>query len=171
MTARVAFSPHGLRIAIALFLALLAGKHARAQQYPPGSMGGAGGSTAGGPYTAPSGGYGSAGKAAGIGAGAAAGGGVLFLALRHHPVTGCVEVGEDGLRFVDEKKNTSYALIKGDVYLKAGERVELVGQKSKSDSGAQTFTAKKLVKNLGACGETNPAGEAKAAAVALGSSY
>jgi hypothetical protein len=84
----------------------------------------------------PAGGYGPVGKAAGI----------FFLALRHRPVTGCVEPGEDGLQFVDEEKNNGTdALITGDVYLKTGQRVELAGQKSKSGSGAQTFTATKLV--------------------------
>ncbi|PWT73864.1 MAG: hypothetical protein C5B60_07640, partial [Chloroflexi bacterium] len=145
MTTKVAFStPAGhrftrqwLRIATGLSLAVLAANHAVAQQYPQGGMGG-GGSTNGGIYTAPSGGYGSAGKAAAIGVGAAAGAGALYLALRHHAVTGCVEPGEDGLRFVDEKKNVSYALVKSDVYLKAGQRVELEGQRSKG-SGPQTF--------------------------------
>jgi hypothetical protein len=35
-------------------------------------------------------------------------------------LTGCVQAAEDGLRFAEEKKNTSYALVAGDVLLKAG---------------------------------------------------
>jgi hypothetical protein len=72
-------------------------------------------------------------------------------------VTGCVQPAEDGLRFVDEKKNTSYALVTGDVLLKAGQRVQLRGSKAKNASGVQTLTAKKLVKDLGSCDTTTPA--------------
>jgi len=52
-------------------------------------------------------------------------------------VTGCVQPAEDGLRFDDEKKDTSYSLAAGDVSLKAGQRVQLQGKKSKSTSGGQ----------------------------------
>jgi hypothetical protein len=86
-------------------------------------------------------------------------------------VTGCAEPGKDGLRFVDEKKNISYALVKSDVYLKEGQRVELEGQRSKGGSGAPTFSAKNLVKDLGACGETKPVAAAKPSVAAQGSSY
>jgi len=76
-------------------------------------------------------------------------------------VTGCVQPAEDGLRFVDEKKNTSYSLAAGDVSLKAGQRVQLQGKKSKSTSGGQTFAAKKLVKDLGSCNTASPAPQAQ----------
>ena len=118
-------------------------------------MGGTG--SKGGTYKPPSGGYSNTGKAVGIGVGAAAGAGVLYLALHKSSLTGCVQPAEDGLRFVDEKKNTSYALIAGDVLLKAGQRVQLRGSKAKNTSGVQTFTAKKLVKDLGSCDATAPA--------------
>jgi len=142
-----------LRIALGLALALLVASQAAAQYGGGGGTGGMGGGTTGTGYSS-----GSAGKAAGIGAGAAAGAGVLFLALHHRGyVTGCVQPAEDGLRLVDEKKNQSYTLVPGDVFLKAGQRVELKGQKLKNDSGAQTFEAKKLVKDLGSCGATSSA--------------
>lgn len=144
-----------VRITFAASLALLAADRANAQ-YGGGGMGGTGGGT-GGTYTPPSGGYSNSGKAIGIGVGAAAGAGLLFLALRHPAVTGCVQPGEDGLRFVDEKKNKSYTLVSGDVLLKAGQRVQLKGNKSKTPAGAQTFTAKKLVKDLGSCNTSTPA--------------
>ena len=134
-------------LALGLSFALLAADQAVAQ------YGGGGGTMGGGTpgYTPPKGGYSSA-KGAGIGAGAAAGVGVLFLALHHRGyLTGCVESAEDGLRLLDEKKNESYALVQGDLYLKPGQRVELKGQKSKSEAGTQTFEARKLVKELGAC--------------------
>jgi hypothetical protein len=141
-----------LRIALTLSLTLLAATHASAQ-YGGGSSGGTG--TPGTPgYVPPNGSYGS-GKAIGIGVGvgAGAGAGILYLALRNHGVvTGCVQPADDGLRLVDEKqKNKSYALIPGSVILKPGQRVALKGQKTKSDAGAQTFEARKLVKDLGSC--------------------
>jgi hypothetical protein len=104
-------------------------------------------------YVAPRGGYGS-GKAIGIGVGAAAGGaGVLFLALHHRGmVSGCVQPADDGLRLVDEKNKKSYVLATSALVLKPGQHVELKGQKSKNESGVQTFEARKLVKDLGSCG-------------------
>jgi hypothetical protein len=142
-------------IGLATCVVLLAAGRASAQ-YPGGGTGGTGGGT-GGTYTPPSGGYGSSGKAIGIGVGAAAGAGLLYLAMHKPSVTGCVQPAEDGLRLVDEKKNTSYALVSGDVLLKAGQRVQLRGSKAKNTAGVQTFTAKKLVKDLGSCDVTTPA--------------
>lgn len=138
------------RLALALALAPLMASQAAAQYGGGGGTGGGG--TGSGTYTAPMGGYSSA-KGVGIGAGAAAGAGILFLTLHYHGrVTGCVQPGDDGLRLLDEKNNKSYALLPGDVYLKPGQLVQLQGKKSKNDAGAETFTAKKLVKDLGACG-------------------
>lgn len=153
-----------LRLALSFSLMLLAASHAAAQ------YGGGGGGTMGGGsgtgtpgYTAPKGGYGS-GKAIGIGVGAAAGAGVLFLALHHRGnVTGCVEPADDGLRLVEAKKNKSYALVPGAVLLKPGQRVELKGQKSKSEAGAQSFEARKLVKDLGSCTASTPVVQAQPA--------
>ena len=144
---------HFLRLVLGAGVALTVAGHASAQY---GGMGGTGGGTSGGTYTPPSGGYSSTGKAVGIGVGAAAGAGLLFLATHHTAMTGCVQPAEDGLRFVDERKNASYALVPGDVYLKAGQRVQLQGKKTKNAAGAQMFTARKLVKDLGSC-DTQPA--------------
>jgi hypothetical protein len=149
-----------VRLALSSSLLLLAASHAAAQY-------GGGGGTTGGPgtpgYTPPPGGYGS-GKAVGIGVGAAAGVGVLFLALHNHGnVSGCVQPTDDGLRLVDEKKNRTYALVPGTVILKPGQRVELKGQKSKSDAGVQSFEAKKLVKDLGSCTASTPVAQAQPA--------
>lgn len=149
-----------LRVVLGLSLALLVAGRASAQYGGGTGMGGTG--TSGGVYTPPKGGYGS-GAAAGAGIGAAAGAGLLFLAFHHSSTTGCVQPGEEGLRFVDEKKNTSYNLVSGDVLVKAGERVALRGQKSKSDSGVRTFTAKKLVKELGSCGDAKTTADANTA--------
>ena len=151
-----------IRITLTASLALLAAGRASAQ-YGGGGTGGTGGGT-GGTYTPPSGGYSNTGKAVGIGVGAAAGAGLLYLALHKGSVTGCIQPAEDGLRFVDEKKNNSYTLVSGDVLLKAGQRVQLRGSKAKNTSGVQTFTAKKLVKDLGACNTATPAAPAPASA-------
>ena len=140
-----------VRLILACSLALFAASQAAAQ-YGGGGGGTGGGGTGTGTYTAPPGGYSSAAKGAGIGAGAAAGVGVLFLAMHYHGrVTGCVQPADDGMRLLDEKNKKTYALVPGDVYLKPGERVLLKGKTSKSDGGTQTFTAKKLIKDLGSC--------------------
>jgi hypothetical protein len=149
-----------IRITLTASMALLAAGRASAQ-YGGGGTGGTGGGT-GGTYTSPSGGYSNTGKAVGIGVGAAAGAGLLYLALHKSSVTGCIHPAEDGLRFVDEKKNASYTLVSGDVLLKAGQRVQLRGSKAKNTSGVDTFTAKKLVKDLGACDTQTPAAPAPA---------
>jgi len=151
------FANHMIRVALAISVLLAATGRASAQYGGTGGTGGMGGGT----YTAPGGGYGNSGKAIGIGVGAAAGAGLLFLALHHSSATGCVLPAEDGLRFVDEKRNTSYSLAAGDFPLKAGQRVQLQGKKSKSISGGQTFVAKKLLKDLGSCYAAAPAEQAQ----------
>ena len=152
-----------VRFVLAFSLALFAAGQAAAQYGGGGGTGG-GGTGGGGTYTAPPGGYSSAAKGAGIGAGAAAGVGVLFLAMHYHGrVTGCVQPADDGMRLLDEKNKKTYALVPGDVYLKPGERVLLKGKTSKSDGGTQTFTAKKLIKDLGSCGASQSASSANTA--------
>jgi hypothetical protein len=135
---------------------LLAAAQASAQYGGGGGMTG----TLGTPgYVPPGNGCGS-GKAIGIGVGAAAGAGVLFLALHHRgTVSGCVQPAEDGLRLVDEKNKKSYVLATNALLLRPGQRVELRGQKSKADSGAQTFEAKKLIKDLGSCDASTSAAQ------------
>jgi|SRR5579872_1056376 len=142
-----------LRFAMGIPLALALAAPAFAQYGGGGGGMGTGtgtGSTGTSPaYGSPS--YGS-GKALGIGVGAAAGGAaVLYLALHHAgTVTGCVESGNDGLVLVDNK-NKSYRLMPGGADLVPGERVQLRGKKLSGDGIAQSFQAKKLVKNLGSC--------------------
>src|SRR6267154_1826630 len=87
----------------------------------------------------------------GVGA-AAAGAGVLYLALhRGRSVTGCVQSGDDGLILVDDKK-MSYRLLPGGADLLPGERVEIRGKKSHAGATVHTLQPKKLIKNLGSCG-------------------
>lgn len=152
-----------VRLSLCLSLVLLGAGQAAAQYGGGGGTGG-GGTGGGGTYTPPAGGYSSAAKGAGIGAGAAAGVGVLFLAMHYHGrVTGCVQPADDGMRLLDEKNKKTYALVSGDVYLKPGERVLLKGKTSKSDGGTQTFTAKKLIKDLGSCSTSQAATSANTA--------
>jgi hypothetical protein len=141
-----------IRVALAAGLALVLASQASAQYGGGGGGTGGGTGTGTGPgYTAPNGGYGS-GKAIGIGVGAAAGGAaVLFLALHHSAVTGCVRPGNDGLRLVDDKRNKSYALAADSIALKPGEIVQVKGKKLKDNDGALSFQAKKVVKSLGSC--------------------
>jgi hypothetical protein len=120
--------------------------------YPSGTSGG-GASTSGTPgYTPPKGGYSSSTGIA-IGAGAAAGVAVAYLALRNRPtMVGCVEASSDGTKLMNEKDQKTYALIaSNDVVLSPGERVALKGKKTEDDSGKLGFEVHKLVKDYGSC--------------------
>jgi hypothetical protein len=80
-----------------------------------------------------------------------AGAGMIFLAMRHAgQVSGCVHAGVDGLQLVDAK-NRTYSLLPGTAAVKAGERVELKGKRSKYGSGGVTFQPKKITKSMGPC--------------------
>ena len=140
-------------VVLGLSLLFLTAGQANAQYGGGGGTGGSGNGT----YVPPKGGYSSATGAA-IGAGAAAGAGAVFLALHYHGrVTGCVQPGASGLRLLDDKNNKSYTLVPGDVYLRPGQRVQLKGKRSKGDADTQTFTAKKLIKDLGSCDASSAA--------------
>lgn len=121
-------------------------------QYGGGSMGGGTappGST--GVYTPPKGGY-SSGTGIAIGAGAAAGATVGYLALgSHRTVVGCVQPSTDGVKLLNEKDRNTYALVATNVALNPGDRVALRGKKSKDDSGKPIFEVSKLVKDYGTC--------------------
>lgn len=121
-------------------------------QYGGGGMGGgttAPGST--GVYTPPKGGYSSSTGIA-IGASAAAGATIGYLALRsHRTIVGCVQPSTDGVKLMNEKDQNTYALVASNVPLNPGDRVALRGKKSKDDSGKPTFEVSKLVKDYGTC--------------------
>jgi hypothetical protein len=108
------------------------------------------------PYTAPKGGYSSMGPAIGgaVG-GAAAVAGFLYWKHTHAKLEGCVS--GDGDKLVD-KDNQTYSLTnKQDESLKPGERVQIVGKKSKDSSGQQAFEVRKMSKDLGSCTTTSMA--------------
>ena len=117
-------------------------------QYGGGSTGSGG--TSGG-YTPPKGGYSSSTGIA-IGAAAAAGVGITYLALRSRgTMVGCVQPSTDGIKLMSEKDQNTYALLAENVSLPPGERVSLRGKKSKDDTGKPTFHVTKLVKDYGSC--------------------
>jgi hypothetical protein len=114
--------------------------------------GGSTGSSSGGGYSAPKGGYKSSTGIA-IGAGAAAGAGLAYYALRKHGrMVGCVEASSHGTNLINEKDKNTYALIASNgVVLAPGDRVALKGKRTKDDSGTLSFEVHKLVKDYGSC--------------------
>lgn len=105
----------------------------------------------GGVYTPPKGGYKSSTGIA-IGGAAAAGIAVTYLMLRSRKsVVGCVSESAAGTELRDTKGQT-YVLDAPNISLKMGDRVKLSGRKTKSDTGAPGFAARKLVKDYGPCG-------------------
>ena len=99
--------------------------------------------------------YGSKGTViGGVAAGAAAGAGLLYWKLHNRAkLQGCV--AGDGNKLVNEKDNQTYSLTnKQNKSLKPGERVELLGTKTKDPSGEPTFEVHKMSKDLGQCTAT-----------------
>ena len=118
-----------------------------------GGMGGGG--TPGSPGYTPHGSYSSKGAIiGGIAGGAAVGAGLLYWKLHNRAkLQGCLSGAGDKL--VSEKDNQTYSLTnKQDQTLKPGERVELLGKKTKNDSGEPTFEVHKMSKELGQCTAT-----------------
>jgi hypothetical protein len=130
-------------VAVALLVLVPAAAFA---QYP-----GGGGTGAAGSYPS----YGSKGKVIGAAvAGTAVGAGLLYWKLHNRAkVQGCVAANGDKL--VTEKDNHTYNLTnKQHETLQPGERVELVGKKTKDSSGEPLFEVHKLSKSLGQCTTT-----------------
>jgi hypothetical protein len=76
-----------------------------------------------------------------------AGGAAVIGGWHHHQnqakLQGCVT--EDGDKFVSEKDNQTYNLANNqNESLKSGQRVELLGKKSRNEAGEPTFEVKKL---------------------------
>ena len=135
-------SPLTTRLVVAVSLVFGISATALAQ------YGGGGGSSSGGTYS--SGGYKSSTGIA-IGAGAAAGVAIAYLALHKTSVVGCVESSTDGVKLMNEKDRKTYSLAPGSEDLKPGQRVELKGKKTKESSGKLSFQVQKLAKDYGAC--------------------
>jgi hypothetical protein len=121
---------------------------------------GGGGTTTGagtGGYTPPKGGY-SAGTGIAIGAAVAAAVGVALLVRhRHHAaqphasLVGCTQSAQSGFSVTNEKDHQTYLLVADNADLKAGERVELSGQKTKDGLGSRTFLVQNIVEDYGVC--------------------
>ena len=87
----------------------------------------------------------------GVAGGAAGGAGLLYWKLHNRAkLQGCV--AGDGDRLVNEKDNQTYGLTnKQGETLKAGERVELLGKKTRNASGEPTFEVHKMSRDFGSC--------------------
>ncbi len=140
-----------VRFVLGLSLCAILSAPAFAQTYG-GGTGGTGGTGTGGTYTAPKGGYSSS-TGIGIGAAAAAGGVIAYLALRKASIVGCVEQATDGMKLMNEKDKKTYALDASGQSLTAGNKVQLSGKKSKDTAGNQVFHVKSF-KDMGSCTPT-----------------
>jgi len=87
----------------------------------------------------------------GVAAGAAVGAGLIYWKSRSHAkLQGCV--AGDGDKLVTEKDKQTYTLTnKQNQSLKPGERVELLGKKTKNAAGEPTFEVHKMSRDLGQC--------------------
>ena len=114
--------------------------------------GGTTGATNGGTYT-PGKSYGHGALIGGVAAGAGAG--ALFLALhhRHSTVVGCV--AQDGKTLTAENSKT-YQL-KGSPVM-GGERVSVVGKRSKDASGLEALEVSAVKEDFGQCQQTGTVG-------------
>lgn len=115
-------------------------------QYGGGGSGGTGSTTSGGTYSSTGKSYGN-GAAIGGAVGGAAGVGALLLYMhhRHSAVVGCV--APDGKTMTAGKR--TYQLMGEPV--SAGERVSVVGKRSKGPSGMDELDVKAVKKDLGQC--------------------
>jgi hypothetical protein len=115
-------------------------------QYGGGGTGGTG--ATGGTYTPGSRSYGNGAKI-GAAVGVVAGAGLLFYALhrRHGQVVGCV--AGDGKSLTADKGKKTYQLTGEPVT--PGERLSVVGKKTKGDSGMDELQVTSIKKNMGQC--------------------
>lgn len=118
-----------------------------------GGGGGMGGTTSGGTYSPTGKSYGN-GAAIGGAVGGAAGVGALLLYMhhRHNAVVGCV--APDG-KTINAGKHT-YQLTGSPVT--AGEKVSVVGKKSKGPSGMDELDVRAVKKDMGQCQQSASAG-------------
>ena len=123
-------------------------------QYDPGpGMPGSPGTPGSPGYTPPKSGYSSKTGIA-IGAAAAAGVGIGYLALRNRgEMTGCVARSDNGeLTFINEKDKTTYTVMNGGgARLTPGDRLKVKGKKVKQSSGEMALEVRDVKKDFGPC--------------------
>jgi len=134
------------RSAAVVMAALMVSACAWGQYGGGGGTGGMGGGTGPGAYTNRS--YGNGAKI-GAAVGGAAGAGLLVYVLhrRHSQVVGCV--AGDGKSLTADKGKKTYQLTGESVT--PGERLSLVGKKTKGDSGIDELQVVSVKKSLGQC--------------------
>jgi len=117
--------------------------------------GGTGSGSTGGTYTPGSKSYGN-GAAIGGAVGGAAGVGALLLYMhhRHSAVVGCVAA--DGKTMTADNGKHTYQLTGSPVT--AGNRIAVVGKKSKGPSGMDELDVKTVKKDMGQCQQSAAAG-------------
>jgi hypothetical protein len=119
-----------------------------------GMGGGMGGGMPGSPTYNTHTSYGSKGAIIGGVVGGAVIGGLLYW--HHHnraKLLGCVT--DNGDKLVDEKDSQTYNLANDQSEsLKSGQRVELLGKKTRNQAGEPTFEVRKMNKDLGMCTPT-----------------
>lgn len=135
---------------------LLAASSCAFAQYGGGTGGtGMGSTTSGGTYSSAGKSYGN-GAAIGGAFGGAAGVGALLLYMhhRHSAVVGCV--ASDGKTMTADNGKHTYQLTGSPVT--AGDRVSVVGKKSKGPSGIDELDVKAVKKDMGQCQQSASAG-------------
>ncbi|MGH7173497.1 MAG: hypothetical protein ACRELG_24715 [Gemmataceae bacterium] len=140
------------RIGLVIFLMAVLCAPAFAQYGGVGSGTGGGTGSMGGVYTAPKGGYKSSTGIA-IGAAAAAGLVVAYLALHKTSMVGCVEQASDALDLTSYKNKMTYRLETNGQDLIAGHQARVKGKKFK-EAGNPAFRVKSF-KDLGPCSTTH----------------
>lgn len=96
----------------------------------------------------------STGSAWAIGAGVAAGAGLLFFFLsRRSPasIAGCLHQDKGSYTLTDERDKQTYTLVVGALGPNPGDRVELKGKKAKDNTGRPVFIVQKIAADYGAC--------------------
>jgi len=139
----------------AVGVVLLAASGCAFAQYGGGGTGGTSSTSSGGTYSSAGKSYGN-GAAIGGAVGGAAGVGALLLYMhhRHSAVVGCV--APDGKTMTADNGRRTYQLTGSPVT--AGERVSVVGKKSKGPSGMDELDVKAVKKDMGQCQQSASAG-------------
>lgn len=77
---------------------------------------------------------------------------VINHSTKNRTIAGCVNSEESGMRLTDEKDKHVYAVSGNTTGIKAGDRMTLVGKKTKADSErAFALETKKIAKDFGPC--------------------